>query len=78
MLSHFDGSRPGVIVVSPNADGTLTIVHVDTAEAHPAAGLIAYRSEVARARGLPEPENYETHTTARDPHALAKIVDAAL
>jgi thiol-disulfide isomerase/thioredoxin len=27
---------------------------------------VAYRSAVARAKGLPEPENYETHTTARD------------
>jgi thiol-disulfide isomerase/thioredoxin len=29
---------------------------------------IAYRSEVARAKGLPAPENYETHTTVRDAH----------
>jgi thiol-disulfide isomerase/thioredoxin len=28
----------------------------------------AYRSDVARAKGLPEPDNYETHTTARDPN----------
>ena len=27
---------------------------------------IAYRSEVARAKGLPEPDNYLTHTTVRD------------
>jgi thiol-disulfide isomerase/thioredoxin len=25
VLSHFDGGRPGVIVVTPNADGTLTV-----------------------------------------------------
>ena len=25
VLSHFDGSRPGLIVVTPNADGTLSI-----------------------------------------------------
>ncbi len=31
-----------------------------------AAKYIAYRSEVARAKGLPAPENYETHTTVRD------------
>ncbi len=30
------------------------------------AKYIAYRSAVARAKGFPEPENYETHTTARD------------
>jgi thiol-disulfide isomerase/thioredoxin len=33
-----------------------------------ASRLVAYRSGVARAKGLPEPENYETHTTARDPN----------
>jgi thiol-disulfide isomerase/thioredoxin len=30
------------------------------------AQYTAYRSAVARAKGLPEPENYETHTTVRD------------
>ncbi len=30
--------------------------------------LVAYRSEVARAKGFPEPANFLTHTTARDPN----------
>jgi thiol-disulfide isomerase/thioredoxin len=99
VLSHFDGSRPGVIVVSPGKDGTLQIAQNpervdqiasrgnDTASASTnssakgsgayddsiadgryAPTLIAYRSEVARAKGLPEPDNYETHTTVRDPN----------
>ena len=95
VLSHFDGSRPGVIVVSPGQDGTLRILqnpeHPDqaatsasaSAQAVKASGkayddsiadgryapaLVAYRSEVARAKGLPEPDNYETHTTVRDPN----------
>jgi thiol-disulfide isomerase/thioredoxin len=29
---------------------------------------VAYRSEVARAKGLPEPDDYLAHTSARDPH----------
>ncbi len=29
---------------------------------------VAYRSEVARAKGLPLPDDYLAHTTARDPH----------
>jgi thiol-disulfide isomerase/thioredoxin len=29
---------------------------------------VAYRSEVARAKGLPPPDDYFAHTTARDPH----------
>ncbi len=86
-LSHFDGSRPGVIVVSLKGDGTLQIEqHVERpaqakastsdspygAEAMPdgryADTLTAYREDVAQAKGLPEPDNYQTHTTARDPH----------
>ena len=88
VLSHFDGSRPGVITVIPNADGT---IEIDQRAARPpaaqpvsakagsygaedapngrnAAQLVAYRPDVAVAKGLPQPENYETHTTARDPH----------
>jgi thiol-disulfide isomerase/thioredoxin len=92
VLSHFDGSRPGVIVVSPGKDGTLAIQQnperVEQTATRVAAGtptsgkgyddsiadgryapaLVAYRSEVARAKGLPEPANYETHTTVRDPN----------
>lgn len=92
VLSHFDGSRPGVIVVSPQNDGTLTILQnpervektaTRTSNAVPGGSktyddsiadgrytptLVAYRSEVARAKGLPEPDNYETHTTVRDPN----------
>jgi thiol-disulfide isomerase/thioredoxin len=90
-LSHFDGSRPGVIVVKSNSDGTLAIVAHNEAilralegndskksgsgsggysdkpgEDPYASTYIAYRSADARARGLPEPENYATHTTVRD------------
>jgi len=90
VLSHFDGSRPGVITIIPNADGTLEIQQRQdrpaTAAAQPvsaksgygadedapngryAAKLVAYRPDIALAKGLPQPENYETHTTARDPH----------
>ena len=92
ILSHFDGSRPGVIVVVPNGDGTLSVLQhperaerpaaasaaaetgskaysdAATADGRYAAQFTAYRTEVARAKGLPEPEDYETHTTVRDPN----------
>jgi thiol-disulfide isomerase/thioredoxin len=88
VLSHFDGSRPGVIVVSAAHDGTLQVLQNPDHPDKPAAGagtsgktyddsiadgryapaLVAYRAEVARAKGLPEPDNYETHTTVRDPN----------
>src|SRR5262249_27883552 len=89
VLSHFDGSRPGVIVISARGDGTLEVLQNPerTTASAPAYGgssaeakaydnsladgryasrLVAYRAELARAKGLPEPEDYETHTTARD------------
>jgi thiol-disulfide isomerase/thioredoxin len=86
VLSHFDGSRPGVIVVTPTKEGTLEIqqrvdrpqpavVKTETkayGESGPdgryASKLVAYRTEVARAKGFPEPANYLAHTTARDPN----------
>jgi thiol-disulfide isomerase/thioredoxin len=75
LLSHYDGSRPGVIEVSLTKEGTLEILQLTNPPSKVAAQdaatpassrLIAYRPDVARAKGLPEPENYETHTTARD------------
>ena len=81
VLSHFDGGRPGVIVVTPKPDGSLEIQqHVDhpgAANAAPdggrAAVLTAYRSEVAETKGLPAPDNFLTHTTARDPNETFKF-----
>ena len=32
--------------------------------------MVAYRPEVARAKGFPEPANYVTHTTVRDPNEV--------
>ncbi|HKD04902.1 MAG TPA: TlpA disulfide reductase family protein [Bryobacteraceae bacterium] len=65
VASHFDGARPGLIVLTPQADGTL---QVDLNAGQRTGVLTAYRPEVARAKGLPEPSNYQTHTTVRDPN----------
>lgn len=82
-LSHFDGSRPGVLDVTPNADGSLSVEqnpgsNPAKASSSKAYGeeapidsrytpkLVAYKQDVAVAKGLPQPENYETHTTVRD------------
>ena len=35
--------------------------------------LIAYRPEVERAKGLPEPDDYKTHTGVRDPNEVFKF-----
>lgn len=86
VLSHFDGSRPGVIEVTPKSDGTLEVLQASArpqpstaergnnsyGESAPdgryAPKLVAYRPDVARAKGFPEPANFLTHTTARDPN----------
>jgi peroxiredoxin len=70
-------------VVTPKPDGSLEIQqHV---EAHGAAAaqkvadggrvpvLTAYRSSAAEAKGLPAPDDFLTHTTARDPNATFKF-----
>lgn len=64
VLSHFDGSRPLALEVKPQSDGMLEI----QTRGYRADKLVAYRPEVARARGLPEPANFTSHTTLRDPN----------
>ncbi len=64
VASHFDGARPGLIELTPQADGTLSV----NLRAEPRNEVLtAYRPEVARAKGLPEPANYLTHTSVRNP-----------
>jgi peroxiredoxin len=64
-LSHFDGSRPLDASVALQQDGTLSIQL--RGPFSPGDKLIAYRPGVARTKGLPEPSDYTTHTTVRDP-----------
>jgi peroxiredoxin len=65
VASHFDGSRPGLIELTPQPDGSLSVILY----APPRVGtMVAYRPEVARAKGLPEPANFLTHTSVRDPN----------
>jgi len=66
VASHFDGARPGLFELKLLPDGNL---QVDNKIGGVRGGvMIAYRPEVARAKGFPEPENYLTHTTVRDPN----------
>lgn len=87
VLSHFDGGRPGVIQVTPKSDGTLEIrQQVDrpakasgeygndsTPDGRYANSLTAYRADVAAAKGLPQPEDFLTHTTASNPDDTFKF-----
>jgi len=71
VLSHFDGSRPLRLEVTPAADGSLNLLQ---AGGGPRQGkFVAHRPEVARAKGLPEPANFATHTTVRDPNEVFKF-----
>ncbi len=67
VASHFDGARPGLVTLTPQKDGSLGVL-LNTGNRN--GELIAYRPEVARAKGLPEPANYQTHTTPRDPNEI--------
>ncbi len=67
VLSHFDGSRPARMEIRTAPDGTLQITQSGS---NRDGTLVAYRPEVARAKGLPEPANYLTHTTVRDPNEI--------
>lgn len=67
VASHYDGARPGLVVLTPQPDGSLNV----KLNAVPrVVELTAYRPEVARAKGLPEPSNFLTHTTVRDPNEV--------
>jgi len=67
IASHYDGARPGLIVLTPQADGSLNV----KLNAVPrVVELTAYRPEIARAKGLPEPSNFMTHTSVRDPNEV--------
>jgi thiol-disulfide isomerase/thioredoxin len=100
VLSHFDGSRPGIIEVALTKEGTLEVLQnsgrakkaaaqdsansgsyqtvsassnskgysEEPTDSRYATKLVAYRADVAQAKGLPQPENYDTHTTVRDPN----------
>jgi peroxiredoxin len=65
VLSHFDGSRPFRVEITPNADGTLAVLQTSGGKPN---NLIALRPEAARAKGLAEPANFTAHTTMRDPN----------
>jgi thiol-disulfide isomerase/thioredoxin len=61
VLSHFSGARPLRLELTSQADGTLSVVqNKDTP-------LNAVRSDVARAKGLPEPSDPSRFTSMKDP-----------
>ncbi len=60
VLSHFSGLRPALLEVTPNKDGTLKVVQNGKEE------TLAYRPDIARAKGLPEPTDPSQHTGVKN------------
>jgi thiol-disulfide isomerase/thioredoxin len=61
VLSHFSGARPLRLELTPQADGSLSLVQ------NKDAALTAVKSDVARAKGLPEPSDPSRFTSMKDP-----------
>jgi thiol-disulfide isomerase/thioredoxin len=68
VLSHFDGARAMLLEITPAKDGTLELQQ--SGPFTPKNKLIAYRQDVAEAKGLPAPADYATHTTMKDPNEV--------
>ncbi len=66
VVSHFSGSRPLLLEITAEKDGSLSILPRGAYTAR--QKLVAYRPEVARAKGLPEPADFNRHTTIKDPN----------
>lgn len=64
LLNHFDGARASQIEVVPASDSILVYLRSGRAATRTFTGL---RPEMARARGLPEPADFATHTGVKDP-----------
>src|SRR5262249_9462629 len=60
ILSHFSGARPSLYEITPQADGTLEVIHNRKNK------YLALRSSVARAKGLPEPADPSRWTSVKD------------
>jgi thiol-disulfide isomerase/thioredoxin len=71
VLSHFGDVRANILEISPAADGSLDLNLIGT---HTHAGqdgqptkLTAYRAKDAKVKNLPEPDDFSTHTSVKDP-----------
>ena len=61
VLSHFSGARPLRLELTPGPDGTLSVVQ------NKDNPLTATRSEIAKAKGLPQPSDPSRFTSVKDP-----------
>jgi thiol-disulfide isomerase/thioredoxin len=63
VVSHFDGSRPALWSITPQADGTLS---VDQGSGRGGGTVIAIRPAEVKAKGLAEPTDPNSFTSVKD------------
>ncbi len=63
VVSHFDGGRPALWMITPQADGSLV---VDQSGARGGGAIVAIRAEEAKAKGLAEPTDPNSFTSVKD------------
>jgi thiol-disulfide isomerase/thioredoxin len=63
VVSHFDGSRPALWAITPQADGTLS---VDQGSGRGGGTIIAIRPEEVKAKGLAAPTDPNSFTSVKD------------
>lgn len=62
-LSHFSGSRPGIMEITPQADGSLHLSQIGLSGKNE---YVALRPEAARAKGLAGPTDPTKHTSVKN------------
>ena len=65
-LTHFDGSRSGILEVTPKADGSLGLSL--TAGRGKAQEYSAVRVTEAKSKGVADPDDFTKHTGVKDPN----------
>ena len=63
VLSHFDGARPGLLEVTPQADGSLLVKEFGI---HGPVSLVAVPEQTARQQNSAKPESYVGHTAMKN------------
>ena len=64
VLSHFSGARPSLLVITPEADGRLSL---ELNGQHHDGAIAAVRPEEAKAKNLAQPTDANQHTSVKDP-----------
>jgi len=71
VLSHFGDVRATVLEVTPAADGSLDLLlfgtHTHAGQDGQPTRLTAIRASSDKARALPQPDDFSTHTSVQDP-----------